>query len=315
MTALNEGPAPGIAQPCRDRSDGDVTMPRMEFRTIRDAHELTTLGALAAPLQQRPETHVVYLGTDPDGIVSELGETTWSDVSAVAVDGDTVVGWMIGDVDPDMGRVWWLGPFVACDDWEAVATELLATARRQLPPGVGEEEMSVDERFERFRVWATSHGFVEEEGSYVLQLEGALEPGNAVIREISAADRDAVALLHEELFPGTHTTGADLVASHDERHRRLVAEVEGDVVAYIAVERQADGSGYIDFLGVAPAARRCGLGGDLVRAGVAELQRLDVTGVGLTVRVGNQGARELYRSLGFEEERVAIPLRRGFGLA
>src|SRR5680860_267260 len=224
----------------------------MEFRTIRDEHELNTLAALAAPLQQRPETHVVYLGVEADGIVAELTETTWSDVSAVAVDGDTVVGWLIGDVDSEMGRVWWLGPFVAFDDWEAVATELFATARRQLAAGVDEEEMSVDARFERFRAWATSHGFVEEEGSYVLQLEGGLEPGNAVIRDIADADRDAVARLHEELFPGTHTTGAELVAGHDDRHRRLVAELDGDAVAYIAVERQADGSGYIDFLGVAP---------------------------------------------------------------
>ncbi len=75
------------------------------------------------------------------------------------------------------------------------------------------------------------------------------------------------------------------------------------------------GSGYIDDLGVAPAARRRGLGGDLVRAGVAELRQLEATSIGLTVRVGSDGARELCRSLGFEEERVAIPLRCGFSLA
>jgi ribosomal protein S18 acetylase RimI-like enzyme len=257
---------------------------------------------------------VVYLGDELDGIVAELTETTWRDVSAVAVQGDTILGWLIGDVDPDMGRVWWLGPFVAVDDWESIATELLATGRRQLAAHVDEEEMSVDALFGRFRAWATSHGFVEEEGSYVLQLDGGLEPGVAAVREITDADRDAVARLHEELFPGTHTTGPALAAGHDETHRRLVVEADGDIVAYVAVERQPDGSGYIDYLGVAPAARRRGLGGDLVRAGVAELQRLNVTSVGLTVRVGSEGARELYRSLGFEEERVAIPLRRGFGL-
>lgn len=287
----------------------------MEIRTIRDEHELAALAALAAPLQQRPETHVIYFGDDADGIRAELAETTWSEVSAVATDGDTVLGWLVGDVDADMGRVWWMGPFVDADDWESVATELLVAGRRQLAAGVDEEELSVDSRFERFRVWATSHGYVEEEGSYVLQLDGGLEPGSGAVREITDADRDTVARLHEELFPGTHTTGPELAAGHDETHRRLVVEADGVVVAYIAVERQADGSGYIDYLGVAPAARRRGLGADLVRAGVAELRRLGVTSIGLTVRVGSEGARELYRSLGFDEERLAIPLRRGYSLA
>jgi GNAT superfamily N-acetyltransferase len=287
----------------------------MVTRTLRDQHELNALAELAAPLQQRPETHVVYLGDEVDGIVAELTETTWRDLSAIAVQGDTILGWLIGDVDPDMGRVWWLGPFVVADDWEAVATELLDNARQQLAADIDEEELAVDARFRRFRAWATSHGFVEQEGSSVLQLDGGLGPSVAAVREITDADRDAVARLHEELFPGTHTTGPALVAGHDETHRRLVVEADGDIVGYVAVERQPDGGGYIDYLGVAPAARRRGLGGDLVRAGVAELQRLNVTSVGLTVRVGSEGARELYRSLGFEEERVAIPLRRGFALA
>ena len=288
----------------------------METRTIDGELELEALAEFAAPLQQQPETHVLYLGVESAGVLAELAETTWSEVSAVAVHGNAIIGWLIGDVDPDMGRVWWLGPFIAdtADDWEAVATDLLTAGRRQLADTITEEEMAVDARFERCRSWAPSHGFVEEEGAYVLELVGDLAPGAAAIREIDERDLDAVTRLHDELFPGTHTTGRDLVVGHDETHRRLVAEVDGEVVAYIAVERQADGSGYIDYLGVAPSARRRGLGGDLVRAGVAELRRLDVTNVCLTVRVGSEGARELYRSLGFEEERVGIPLRRGFSL-
>lgn len=287
----------------------------MPTRRIMAEHELAELAEFAAPLQQRPETHVVLLGAEAGGIFVELSESTWGDVSAVAIADDRIVGWLVGDVDAEMGRVWWLGPFIDSDDWEATASELLATARSQLPPGVEQEEIAVDARFERCRAWATLHGFAEEEGAAVLNLGGELAAGDAAIREITDADHAAVAGLHDELFPGTHTTGTDLAAGHDHTHRRLVVDGDDGVVAYIAVERQADGCGYIDFVGVAPAARRRGLGGDLVRAGVAELRRLDVTTIGLTVRVDSQGARELYRSLGFEEERVAIPLRRGFSLA
>ncbi len=113
----------------------------------------------------------------------------------------------------------------------------------------------------------------------MLDLVGSIEPPTVAIREITTADHDVVIGLHDALFPGTHTTGAALVAGHGETHRRLVVESGGTVVGYIAVERQPDGGGYIDFVGVAPSARRKGLGGELVRAGVAELRRLGATTV------------------------------------
>lgn len=286
----------------------------MQIRPIGDESELQRLAGFASPLQMRPESHIAYLGIEPSGLGAELAEASWRDVSAVAVDGDVLVGWLIGDVEPSMGRVWWFGPFVVADEWEAVAADLLDACRAQLPAHVAEEEMAVDARFDRCRAWAPLAGFVEEEGSFVLVLEGPLDEPKIEIREIARADHDAVATLHERLFPGTHTTGRDLVDAHDETHRRLVVDVDGVVAGYIAVERQADGCGYIDYLGVAPDVRRRGLGAELVRAGVAELHRLGSTSVGLTVRVGGTGARGLYDSLGFREERTLVPLRRGFSL-
>ncbi len=68
-------------------------------------------------------------------------------------------------------------------------------------------------------------------------------------------------------------------------------------------------------MGVEPSQRRRGLAGELVRAGVWELRRIGAEDVGLTVRAGIEGARDLYGSLGFREERFVVPLRRGFSLA
>jgi ribosomal protein S18 acetylase RimI-like enzyme len=286
----------------------------MQTRSIRDEEELRTLVDLAARLQEHPETHIAYLAVDGEGIAGELAESTWRDVSAVALDGTSVAGWLIGDVEPSMGRVWWFGPFVVADAWESVATDLLVACRDQLGTEVTEEEMAVDTRFGRCRSWAPGHGFVEEEGSFALVLEQPIEGPSIEIREIGGADLDVVAELHDQLFPGTHTTGRDLVDGHDETHRRLVVDVDGTPAGYIAVERQADGSGYIDYVGVAPAMRRRGLGAELVRAGVVELHRIGSTSIGLTVRENSAGARELYTSLGFREERSLVPLRRGFSL-
>jgi ribosomal protein S18 acetylase RimI-like enzyme len=286
----------------------------MDLRPVT-AHDIDALAAFAAPLQSDPSSHIVFLGVDDVSIAAEIREATWADVSIVAhVDGE-LVGWMIGDVDPAIGRVWWLGPYVQADGWEAIADGLLAACRRQLPVTITQEEIAVDERFTRCRVWAETMGFTAEEGSLVLNLDDDLAPPTTSVRELAVDDHAAVSALHESLFPGTHTTGAQLVAGQDPTHLRLVVDHGGRVGGYIAVEIQPDGHGYIDYLGVDPDVRRRGLGGELVRAGVAELRRLGASTVGLTVRQGSAGARELYASLGFDEERLIIPLRRGFTLA
>lgn len=287
----------------------------MHTRPVVDSRELAALAEVAAPLQARSDAHIGYLGLDVEGIAAELAETTWNRVSAVIADDGVITGWLIGDVDPEMGRVWWFGPFVASGDWESVATSLLMAGRAQLDRNVTEEEIAVDSAFERCRAWAPQHGFVEATCSFVLTLDQPIPPASLDIREIAERDHEAVAALHDELFAGSHTTGHDLVNGHDATHRRLVVDLDGGVAGYVAVERQPDGMGYIDFVGVAPAARRRGLGSELIRAGAHELGRLDATPVALTVRDDIVGARELYASLGFREERALVPLRRGFPIA
>lgn len=293
----------------------------MRFRAAETA-DLPTLAALAAPFQARPERHIVYLATECAAIEAELTETTWESVSVVALRDDgrgdeSIAGWLIGDVDEELGRVWWIGPFVCDENWQPLASDLLAEARRRLPPGVDEEEMAVDARFEGFEPWADEAGFRADGGAWVLTLDRALDDStdhDHVVRTMTAADHDAVASLHDELFPGTHTTGRRLVDQQDDRHPRLVAVSDGTVTGYVAVERQPDGSGYIDYLGVDPGARRRGLGRALVRAGIVALLAIDADPIHLTVREHITGARELYASLGFTEERLARPFRRRFGL-
>ena len=51
------------------------------------------------------------------------------------------------------------------------------------------------------------------------------------------------------------------------------------------------------------------------RARTDELRRLGAEGVGLTVRADSEGARDLYVSLGFREERFVVPMRLGFSVA
>ncbi len=61
------------------------------------------------------------------------------------------------------------------------------------------------------------------------------------------------------------------------------------------------GSADIQTIAVAPEARRGGLGRLLIRTLVNEARKRGATEVFLEVRADNQGAENLYRSLGFEQ--------------
>ena len=284
--------------------------------TDADRH---ALAAFAAPLQDRPDHHVAFLGTEPDGIAEEMIEDVadWTEAAAVAEDGGRLVGWLMGSIDHAMGRVWWFGPFVDTDDparWAVIADRLDAACRALLPPAVSEEEYAFDARHFAGGGWATARGFRADPASAVLTLDRPLDPPTSPTRPVTASDVAVLASLHDALFAGTHTPGAALFSTTDPNRVRLVAERAGERVGYVAVERQPDASGYIDYLGVDPAHRRQGIGAELVRAGVAALAALGCLPFHLTVRAENHGARALYAGLGFTEERILEPFRRGFTL-
>ena len=96
--------------------------------------------------------------------------------------------------------------------------------------------------------------------------------------------------------------------------RIRTVQVDGATAGYVAFEIQADGTGYIDYLGVKPDARRRGLARALVADACRELAAEGVQRVHLTVRADAPCAVDLYRSVGFTEERVIAPSRYGFTL-
>ncbi len=283
--------------------------PHVHFTPARE-EDLPEMAVLAAGFQAQPEWASAYLGTEADGIEAEVaGIDDWPAVSVVAREATGISGWLIGEVDDEIGRVWWLGPF---GDPRYFDT-LHATARALVDPAITEEELAIDEGGEPLRRWAASHGFVEGEGSAILKADLPLDypPGGAV-RPIQQDDGPRIGALHERLFPNTHLTGRQLVEDGDSSHVRLVVCAGPKSVGYVAVERQPDGGGYIDFLGVHEDHRGKGYAKDLIVAGARSLEGLGCTEVHLSVRASNTAARTLYASLGFIESAVVVPLRKRF---
>lgn len=297
--------------------------------------DLDAMASVASAAQADPATHCIYLPVDPDSIATDVtGLEGWEATTTVAVDDDgRVQGWLLAEPDPDMGRVWWWGPFVAAagsdglaggpdpDLWATVADELHTATEATLvaegPGAITEFEGCGDDRSTLIAGWCRRHGMVGEEASVLLRRDPdaatnapATEP-DARVRPLAEADHPVVMALHERAFANTHLTPAALVAADD---LRLVIEVDGTVAGYVACEMQSDGSGYIDYLAVDESQQNEGLGRALVDAATRRLLADGADFVHLTVREGNAAARTLYANCGFIEERLARPFRRGFSL-
>jgi ribosomal protein S18 acetylase RimI-like enzyme len=289
--------------------------------------ELPMVAAVVAEEQADPERHIGYVATDAGAIATDLRDLEPAGLAGVlvAVDGDQLVGVLGAEWDTDPPRVWWHGPFVAdVADRTGVAEALLAAGQALLPESVVQEEMAPDDRNSFVADVARRRGLAPDEASAVLHRSTAppgdpvQPPAGVAIGPLEEQDRAAVAGLHDVAFPVAHTPGDRIDEGTDRLvlvARREAPDDRAEVLGFAAVERQADGSGYLDLLAVAPDARGTGLGAALVEAACSALHtQLGCEVVNLTVRETNP-ARRLYQRLGFTEERVLRPYRRGFGIS
>lgn len=298
----------------------------MDVRAVQP-DEISAVAGFIASQQEVAELHVCYLSVDASAIRLELSGLEPDGLAGVLVarEGSEIVGVLGAEWDTEPPRIWWHGPFAVPDRrWHEIVDALYVSARG-LPPGeILQEELAPDSRNGHVAAFARRRGFASEEGSAVLgrpltDADGrpvddddlVTEPVDGVdVRRLSEEDRHEVAVLHDRLFPATHIPGERLAEGDD---RDVLVAARGAVIGYVAVELQENHQGYIDFLGVRPEARGTGVGRLLVRAACRLLRdERACRSVHLTVRVSNASARALYSSVGFTEERIIIPWRRGF---
>jgi ribosomal protein S18 acetylase RimI-like enzyme len=304
----------------------DATSCHVCFRmqiTALGPDRVAEAASLVAACQQDPDSHISYLSATGSAIEEELVglEPDGLDGVVVAIDGhDRIVGLLGVEHDEDPPRAWWYGPCVAPgQDHVVVADALLKRARDRLPPHVTQQECAFDADSTTLASFAQRNGFVSEEGSVILSVALPLAGQDPEVADVEVGAPDSAAAaqaagLHDRLFPGTHSTGQHALRE-DPGRVVLVAHRAGRLAGYVVAERQADGYGYLDFVGVAPDHQNQGIGRVLVAAAFRELaERLGCPRADLSVRESNVAARRLYAALGFAEERVILPWRQGFSL-
>lgn len=122
------------------------------------------------------------------------------------------------------------------------------------------------------------------------------------LRRARAADLDAVIAIERAVYP-SDAWSAEAMASQleNENTRYLIAEEDGAVVGYAGLLAPPGAeTAEVHTVTVAEALRRRGIGRRMIVALLDEAAVRGATEVFLEVRVDNESAQALYRSLGFE---------------
>ncbi len=117
----------------------------------------------------------------------------WTAVTSVLEDDGRLVGWLMGSVDAEMGRVWWFGPFLDAPDeaWPALADMVIR--RRPHPAArvpVRQEELAVDSRLHHAGPLGDPRaGSSPRPGQPLLVLEDDLDPPSVPVRPVRPRTR------------------------------------------------------------------------------------------------------------------------------
>ncbi len=287
-----------------------------------DDTDLDEVVELLCRLQAESCHHIGYHGQTSAEITDELTDLCWPTATVVGVDdAGRVRGVLSVDVDPELGRVWWHGPFVdvpadhpAADRIWARTADALYAAARALPTvrGIGDTELYGHVAHSRLAAFARRQGFpdgtyssvVMLSGTDLVRLVGTVPTAAATITELSTPPADsvlaaAVIRLHEQSFPSTYLSAAALLTGAQDR-TVVVATDGGRLCGYAAGKAQAE-EYYVDFVAVATESRDRGIGGALVTALVQRLaERHGARPRASAVVVGgNAPSRRMLARLGF----------------
>ena len=260
-----------------------------------------------------------HTGEDAAAYAEELRSLPVGEACYVAArDGDVLVGVAGAEFDVSLGRAWLRGPLVAPGrEFRAIAAALLDALCARLPPAVVQYAVFVTAGCAEAIGFYLGRGFDlhASYGAYTALRAAPPAEGPPPGVRLAAAEpcwRAAIGALHEDEFSGGYVTSDGLFEADTEDRMTRIALLDGKPCGYVRVHFDAHWhEGYVDFLAVAPAARRRGVGRALLRSALAwSFARPGAGAATLTVRDDRDAARALYEAAGFRRVRTCIGLRR-----
>lgn len=273
--------------------------------------QLKPLSSFIARLNGIPRHHVGYCGEQEEEIYSTLQEefdapgerNNWF---TVMYDQDEMVGALGFNVDEEGHSAELWGPFIDAEgaEWERMAEQLWAAGSKKLEGRVN--------RYYGFYNWHNQSAakFLEAKGGMksgdhiILRIrnDDFIRDGSISLQNITPQYAEEFKKLHAASFPNTYYSGEHIMQQLDEDHRLFIVTEHDRLAGYVYVEGDPEfKEGSIEYIAVSENFRRRGYGRVLLgQALFYLLHNVRLEEISLCVELGNGGAIELYRSVGFK---------------
>lgn len=253
----------------------------------------------------------LHLADRPEEVAADLAELEPLTSRCLVLDdgpGSPWRGAIVWEVGGPAGdRAWLVGPWTAPLDGDLHAA-LIEAAVARLPGAVTRIDNFVDLGFEIGCAVHRRLGFDARRTVHVMRADAhrAVPPPAGVrieaVESLETVDRVALEALHDAAFPDTHTAVSGMLGSG----RLWCARADG-IAGYVYAVRPAElPEGRVQYVAVAPGARRRGIGRALLSTAVAWLLEGGAPEVFLTVDAENVDALNVYRAAGFERYRSGV---------
>jgi ribosomal protein S18 acetylase RimI-like enzyme len=275
----------------------------------------------------QPETHAcLQIQTAPQatGLAAEMAELLAKDelTFALASQNQQLVGCLGCEFDRGSARGWLRGPLLAGGVDFSLAETLLKQVLHRLPHEIQRVDAFIHIANHATQAFYQAQGFQRIRAVYVYQ---ASKPDDAppsapnsclTLQPQSQLDlAEQFCQLHDRLFPQVYIRGSEILAQLDDTHRIDLALHAGQVVGYCYHYADFNAQeGYIEYLGVAPAARGQGWGQRLLSTALDwHFNTLHLEQTSLTVDEENSNAQSLYERVGFRLETSGVNWRKEWG--
>lgn len=281
---------------------------------------LNKVAAFIARMNQLPEHHIGYCGTDPEEILHTM-EEDFTDVAAkdafvTVIENDEIVGVCGFDADVERGTAEIWGPIIDHHDEPYVTDSLWDALIEKVPDVVHTVSLFPGQGNGLVLQFATKLEFrsVSEETILTCIRENLKEINSDAIITLPDHKHDSLVALHDHIFPKAYLTGSEMLEGRNEQSTILAAtDKNGMLQGYLYAEADPEfGEGSVEFFGVDPSARGEGLGSVVLAKGVQWLFSFEAIGeISLCVSSGNEKAIHLYKKIGFEVEHELIFFEKG----
>ncbi|MGG3943854.1 N-acetyltransferase [Peribacillus psychrosaccharolyticus] len=275
------------------------------------------LSAFIADVNSQPKNHTGYCGSDRKEIQKKL-EEDFSDLELedsfiVISENKQLIAALGFDVDrkKQSAEIW--GPFILNSDHWTEQTSMLWNEfmKKTESKKIGTYFAFYHEENKKGIRWMESLN-AKETGKHQILVSKTEVTNGEILEEISPPFYEEVIKLHNELFPETYLTGADMISDLSEEKRLLIIP-DGDqsIQGYVYLEGDSVfQEGNLEFIAVEREHQKKGLGKKLVQAGLTYLyENMNVAEVSLCVNVNNAAAINLYKKSGFHEEMKLVSFK------